>query len=783
MPTDHTTSETILERALTLAAEGLPVFPLAAKNQPMVKEWGKVATTDPAAIRRLFRRPNVKLIGVPTGERAGFDVLDFDPRNGSDEWRAAHVERLPETRTHATPGLPEDPTDPVMPGEHWLFRHAAGVRNSAGKIAPGIDVRGEGGYVIWWPSLGYRIIKDAEPANWPDWLLAQLIKETDHPGGARVRTAGLDQSSRRLRGYVHKLLANVRAAAEGDKHQTLRDNALSLGGVLKEAGLDEDQAWEMLRAALPTSVVDWQNAERTARWALREGMERPITLDDRPQQNGAADADSAPVLSPGSPLKSAHALVRRRYSQGTRRLLQHHQGLFYAWADGCYREMSPAGVRAVCWLFLGDARRRAEQGATAPFNPKTDSVSNLIAALAALCHLPEPVCPPSWLGDPEAGEERPPPAELVACRNGLLHLPTRRLLPHTPAFFNTQALDYDYQPDAPPPAEWQKFLASLWPKPEDQSSIDTLQEIFGLLLSPDTSHEKVFLLTGPKRSGRGTIARVLTALLGADNVVNPTLSTLAEPHGLWPLIGKSLAIVGDAILSKWADVGVIAERLLQISGEDRVSANRKNLPYWTGNFPTRFLLLANELPKLTSVSGALASRFILLGLKETFLGREDMGLTSRLKTELPNLLNWALDGYDRLRRRGHFVQPESGQEDLELLEDLTSPIGAFIRRRCEVGSALSVECEKLFEEWESWCAQVRRDHPGTVQNFARDLRAALPKVTTKQRRGGEGRVRTFYGIGLRDQNSDEAVAAFRAELAAQATERTIRVPRHRPYDA
>jgi Bifunctional DNA primase/polymerase, N-terminal len=77
-------------------------------------------------------------IAVPTGPLSGFDVLDLDPRHGSDNWRAENIHLLPDTRVHGTAGG----------GEHWLFPHAEGLRNSSGKIAPGLDVRADGGYVI-----------------------------------------------------------------------------------------------------------------------------------------------------------------------------------------------------------------------------------------------------------------------------------------------------------------------------------------------------------------------------------------------------------------------------------------------------------------------------------------------------------------------------------------------------------------------------------------------------------------------------------------------------------
>ena len=118
----------------------------------------------------------------------------------------------------------------------------------------------------------------------------------------------------------------------------------------------------------------------------------------------------------------------------------------------------------------------------------------------------------------------------------------------TPAFFSLHMLNYSFDPAAPEPAAWLEFLHQLWPD-NDQESIDLLQEWFGHLLVPDTSYQKILMLLGPKRSGKGTVARVLRCLIGVENCCNPTLSSLATNFGLAPLVGKLAAIVTDARLS------------------------------------------------------------------------------------------------------------------------------------------------------------------------------------------------------------------------------------------
>ena len=237
-------------------------------------------------------------------------------------------------------------------------------------------------------------------------------------------------------------------------------------------------------------------------------------------------------------------------------------------------------------------------------------------------------------------------------------------------------------------------------------------------------------------------------MLGADNVCAPTLASLSHPFGLSPLIGKLAAIISDARLSGRADQATIAERLLSISGEDTVTIDRKYAQAWTGRLSTRFVVMTNELPRLADASGALASRFIVLNMTQSFYGREDRGLYDKLLAELPGIFGWALAGYDRLRRRGYLLQPESAREAIQELEDLGSPVGAFLRERCEVGPGRSVECSGLYEAWKTWCDDQGRDHPGTRNTFGRDLRAAVPGLAVTQPRTEFGRVRMYEGIGL-----------------------------------
>ncbi len=321
--------------------------------------------------------------------------------------------------------------------------------------------------------------------------------------------------------------------------------------------------------------------------------------------------------------------------------LRCHRGAFYEWDGVAWPEAPEDGLRARIYAFLDQCKSKSKSGDLCPVKPNAQMVSSVLDALRAAAHLDEGIAPPAWL---DAASNRPLAGEIVACANGFLHLPTLKLLPHTPLFFTHNALDFAYEPCAPKPRLWLAFLRQLWP--DDGEAIATLQEFFGYCLTGDTRQQKAFLLVGPKRSGKGTIARVLARLIGNHNCVAPTLAGLGTNFGLAPLIGKRVAIISDARLSGRADQHAIAERILSITGEDAITIDRKYLPAWTGQLQTRILILSNELPRLADASGALASRFILLRLTESFYGKEDQELTRKLLGKLPGILNLGDRGLD-----------------------------------------------------------------------------------------------------------------------------------------
>jgi hypothetical protein len=262
----------IVNAALALAEHGRPVFPCGGDKRPVTRHGFKDASTDPAIIRAMFSIPGSELIGVPTGEASGLDVLDVDPRHGGNEWLAAHRYRLPITRTHAT----------RSGGLHLLFHHRDAVRNSAGRIGTGVDVRGEGGYIIVPPSPGYSVHTAARIAPWPEWLLVPGLALPPPEPERPISPAHAEPiADRRAAAYIDTLLHRLSRAPDGAKRDTLIRMGRALGGIIDAAGIGESEAVERLVNALPETVRDWAAARKTAAWAVSKGRESPIPLADR----------------------------------------------------------------------------------------------------------------------------------------------------------------------------------------------------------------------------------------------------------------------------------------------------------------------------------------------------------------------------------------------------------------------------------------------------------------------------------------------------------------------
>jgi P4 family phage/plasmid primase-like protien len=429
--------------------------------------------------------------------------------------------------------------------------------------------------------------------------------------------------------------------------------------------------------------------------------------------------------------------------------LVHYASDFYEHAGTHYELIEEQTIRAKLYTFLDKCKKTGRKGNLVPFNPSPSTVSAALDAIKSIVHLPNHANtkPPIWLDAYRAS--KPDASKLISLDNGLFHLEDSLLMPHSLGFFTQNALPFPFDSKADCPT-WMTFLQSVWP--DDQEAINTLQEMFGYILSGDTRQQKFFNIIGPRRSGKGTINKVLVSLLGQHNTVAPELGELCDTFGLQPWLGKLLASFTDARAPERNRSAVVSQ-LLRIVGGDTVTVNRKNKEAWNGYLPTRIVIYSNEVLQLTENSNALTGRMIVLKMTRSFYNKEDTDLSHKLSKELSGIFNWAMEGLRRrLDRGGHFVQPTSGKEYLELMSELGNPIGSFIDDALVFDPSSTVPKDDVFSCYKHWAIK-KSIPPGTELAFKRRFLAASQEfwVTSDLIRAEGQRAHVYRGVRLNDK--------------------------------
>jgi putative DNA primase/helicase len=146
--------------------------------------------------------------------------------------------------------------------------------------------------------------------------------------------------------------------------------------------------------------------------------------------------------APGEPMAVARHLLDEFTVDDDLLTLRYWRGGWMRWTGPHWIEVEPAEVRAELYRKVENAYYLVGDGKLAPWAPTKHKITDLAEATGAIVHLPASIDAPTWIAGEDLG------GSIVAVQNGLLHVPTRKLLDHTPRFFNLVSVPFSYDPAA-----------------------------------------------------------------------------------------------------------------------------------------------------------------------------------------------------------------------------------------------------------------------------------------------------------------------------------------------
>ncbi|KKL69789.1 hypothetical protein LCGC14_2111410, partial [marine sediment metagenome] len=326
-------------------------------------------------------------------------------------------------------------------------------------------------------------------------------------------------------------------------------------------------------SSLVQKILPPQGFKDLRDWSHRGGL----TLDLLLEYIGEHGDDSIPtdILGDDSPTTVAAAFLADQYSHGRIFTLRNHKGQWRFFQHGRYVKVDPDTLRGQIYSYLEDKtyKKIGAKGEIvyAQFRLGRSKVTDIIDACNQWCTVTGD--PPQWLD----GKQHLEPQNCIVFQNGILDTTRyfngeQQILKPDPRYFCLNAIPYDFDPSLTAD-EILQYFDIIFNRRKD--CIDLLQEWFGYHLTLDMSFEKMMILRGPPRSGKGTVLGIMMAMLGDDQVVSTELSALATDFGYAPLVGKSAAFLPDAKVGWKRNIGQATEKLLQVIGGDPVGVNAK----------------------------------------------------------------------------------------------------------------------------------------------------------------------------------------------------------------
>lgn len=632
----------ILKSILACAARGFRMVPLNGKR-PAIKDWPTLATTDTHTITRwatIYQN-----FGIATGHASGVTVLDVDPRHGGDKTLLAleaEYGELPKTVIVVTGN----------DGRHYYFSCPdVPVGNSANKLGPGLDIRGEGGQVVAPPSIHPETGRAYtwDPAHHPDktplapmplWMLMKLTAANDEPSFRSPTTIGAGERNTTL--YRTGRSLHAKGLSDAAVREALRaENAEKCQPPLPESELDAILHSVLTQADAPGFV-----AVNQVQPCTDVGNGRRFADQHRDTVRWCAKWNAWQVYDGRRWARDEKGEVMRLAKKTARSIADEAQSLS--------NDKDDQRRKLLSWAIASEHHARLK------------AMVELAKSEDGMTVAPEDFDRDPWL---------------LNTLSGIVDLRTGDLLPHDRTYLLSKLVPIHYDPAARCPT-WLAFLHRIMAN--DPELIDFLQRAFGYSLTASVRDRVLFLLHGTGANGKSTLTRILLALLGDYALQTPSETLLASRHDGG--IRNDLARLAGArvVAAMESDGGrrLAAALIKQLTGNDKVTARFLFGEYFEFEPTHKIWFSTNHRPSVSDNGDAIWDRMRLIPFDVRIPeGEQDKELLTKLMAELPGILAWAVEGC-RLWQGDGLGTPKKVAAATQDYRDTESTFDQFLAEWC-----------------------------------------------------------------------------------------------------
>lgn len=338
---------------------------------------------------------------------------------------------------------------------------------------------------------------------------------------------------------------------------------------------------------------------------------------------------------------------------------------------------------------------------------------------------------------------------IINFKNGSLDVDTWAFSEHDPEYFCTIQIPVNYEPEATCPA-FDKFISEVVGK-EDRAA---LFEFMGYSLIPDTRIQKAVMLIGKGSNGKSVFLRVLSRLLGGENVSGESMQTLENNRfSVARLYGKLVNVFKD-LPTTTLEKCEIFKTLTGDDGEIRGEEKHKQAFYFKNT--ARLIFSANGLPKVLDDNFAFYRRWILINFPNVIAEEDqDKNLYQKLTTEaeLSGILNLALKGLKSVLKNEKFSYSKTASEVERLYKINSRPVDAFVYERL-LASADDTPKAYVYGAYVDWCNMndVKPEHENRFAKIMKRL-----GYETTRRMINKQKISFYEGVTLKPLSSADRV--------------------------